>query len=167
MCAVGSYTESRGLNQGAASSTGGADGDDEPNKKYWFLNIKRYRRFFNVDTEVHLSTRRLHEHIGSNFSSSLGISSVGFPVCCAQVHSQSGLTDVTQAKSCYQMCGTSQSYMTPHKMAYSTAEFTVPGPVKFADRLMLLQDILIRIRDSVIGSYKADFFDKTTDNADL
>ena len=35
------------------------------------------------------------------------------------------------------------------------------------DCLVLLQDILIRIRDSVIGSYKADFFDKTTDNADL
>lgn len=52
--AVGSYTENRGLNQGAASSTGGADGDDEPNKKYWFLNIRRYRRFFNVDTEVDL-----------------------------------------------------------------------------------------------------------------
>ena len=33
--------------------------------------------------------------------------------------------------------------------------------------LVILQDILIRIRDSVIGSYKADFFDKTTDNADL
>lgn len=52
LSAVGSYTENRSLMQGAAQSTGGADGDDEPNKKYWFLNIKRYRRFFNVDTEV-------------------------------------------------------------------------------------------------------------------
>ena len=61
--AVGSYTEDRGLNQGAASSTGGADGDDEPNKKYWFLNIKRYRRFFNVDTEVHLLTKFVPEKL--------------------------------------------------------------------------------------------------------
>ena len=38
--------------QGATQSTSGANGDDEPNKKYWFLNIKRYRRFFNIDTEV-------------------------------------------------------------------------------------------------------------------
>ncbi|KAL3141379.1 hypothetical protein ABBQ32_004959 [Trebouxia sp. C0010 RCD-2024] len=49
---VGSYTENRSSTPGAAQSAGGADGDDEPNKKYWFLNIKRYRRFFNVDTEV-------------------------------------------------------------------------------------------------------------------
>ena len=33
--------------------------------------------------------------------------------------------------------------------------------------LLLLQDVLQRVGDSVIGSYKADFFDKTTDNADL
>ena len=52
LLAVGSYSENRSSTQGAAQSTGGADGDDEPNKKYWFLNIKRYRRFFNVDTEV-------------------------------------------------------------------------------------------------------------------
>ncbi len=38
--------------QGSTQSAGGGDGDEEPNKKYWFLNIKRYRRFFNVDTEV-------------------------------------------------------------------------------------------------------------------
>ena len=30
-----------------------------------------------------------------------------------------------------------------------------------------MQDVLQRVGDSVIGSYKADFFDKTTDNADL
>lgn len=76
---VGSYSENRSLTHGSTHSAGAGNGDDEPDKKYWFLNIKRYRRFFNVDTE----------------------------------------------------------------------------------------DILIRMRDSVIGSYKADFFDKTTDNADL
>ncbi len=52
MDAVASYTENRGLMQGSTQSANGADGDDEPNTKYWFLNIKRYRRFFNVDTEV-------------------------------------------------------------------------------------------------------------------
>lgn len=55
--AVGSYTENRNLIQGSSQSAGGADSDDEPNKKYWFLNIKRYRRFFNVDTEVNLLHR--------------------------------------------------------------------------------------------------------------
>ena len=31
----------------------------------------------------------------------------------------------------------------------------------------LLQDVLIRMKDSVVGALKPDFFEKTTDNADL
>ena len=30
-----------------------------------------------------------------------------------------------------------------------------------------LQDVLIRMKDSVVGALKPDFFEKTTDNADL
>ena len=111
---MGSYTENSNLRSGAAQQGGGADGDEDPSKKYWFLNIKRYRRFFNVDTEV----------------------SPG----CMQQHSP----------------GTS-------KVA-ALALFSSSTSLK---ALNGVQDILIRIRDSVIGSYKADFFDKTTDNADL
>lgn len=48
--AVGSYSEGRGLIQGQPAPNAGDD--SEPNKKYWFLNIRRYRRFFNVDTDV-------------------------------------------------------------------------------------------------------------------
>ena len=32
---------------------------------------------------------------------------------------------------------------------------------------VLLQDVLIRMKDSVVGALKPDFFEKTTDNADL
>ena len=31
----------------------------------------------------------------------------------------------------------------------------------------LLQDVLIRMKDSVVGALNPDFFEKTTDNADL
>ena len=31
----------------------------------------------------------------------------------------------------------------------------------------LLQDVLIRMKDSVVGALKPDFFEKTIDNADL
>ena len=119
--AVGSYTENRGLIQGSAQSAGGADGDDGPNKKYWFLNIKRYRRFFNVDTEVS------YTYIAP---------------------------DASQA---YALDGMQRWNIIPlfNGLDHVTQQFCV------------VQDILIRIRDSVIGSYKADFFDKTTDNADL
>lgn len=30
-----------------------------------------------------------------------------------------------------------------------------------------VQDVLIRMKDSVVGAIKPDFFEKTTDNADL
>jgi hypothetical protein len=30
-----------------------------------------------------------------------------------------------------------------------------------------MQDVLIRMRDSIVGALKPDFFEKTTDNADL
>ena len=30
----------------------GADDSEQANKKYWFLNIRRYRSLFNVDTDV-------------------------------------------------------------------------------------------------------------------
>jgi hypothetical protein len=33
--------------------------------------------------------------------------------------------------------------------------------------LLLLQDVLSRITDSVVGFWRADFMEKTTDNADL
>ena len=32
---------------------------------------------------------------------------------------------------------------------------------------LLLQDVLSRITDSVVGFWRADFMEKTTDNADL
>lgn len=30
-----------------------------------------------------------------------------------------------------------------------------------------VQDVLVRMKDSVVGALKPDFFEKTTDNADL
>ncbi len=101
--------------QGSTQSAGGGDGDEEPNKKYWVLNIKRYRRFFNVDTEVS---------------------------CCPAVNLQRHLISVTPNRS-------------------------KSRELNNVNVAQCVQDILVRIRDSVIGSYKADFFDKTTDNADL
>lgn len=128
MVAVGSYTENRGLMQGSAQSAGAGDGDEEPNKKYWFLNIKRYRRFFNVDTEVS---------------------------CCPGT--------LALALECYELAKVVGTCDTKQKQACDPQGHELHN-VNIAQ---CMQDILIRIRDSVIGSYKADFFDKTTDNADL
>ncbi len=114
--------------QGSNQSAGGGDGDEEPNKKYWFLNIKRYRRFFNVDTEVICCLETLPLAVDFyKFAKAVGI------------------CDTKQKEACN---------LQGHEM----------NNVNIAQ---CMQDILIRIRDSVIGSYKADFFDKTTDNADL
>lgn len=33
----------------------GGDDSEPANKKYWFLNIRRYRSHFNVDTDVSAS----------------------------------------------------------------------------------------------------------------
>ena len=45
--------------QGQSRQTAGANGGEgdpaDPNKKYFFLNVKAYRKYFNVDTNVSLS----------------------------------------------------------------------------------------------------------------
>jgi hypothetical protein len=35
------------------------------------------------------------------------------------------------------------------------------------NQVLCLQDVLVRMRDSVVGAFKPDFLDKTADSADL
>ena len=57
--AVTSYPDNTSMMQGQSRQTGGANGSEgdpaDPNKKYFFLNVKAYRKYFNVDTNVSLS----------------------------------------------------------------------------------------------------------------
>ncbi len=57
--AVTSYPDNTSMMQGQSRQTAGANGGEgdpvDPNKKYFFLNVKAYRKYFNVDTNVSLS----------------------------------------------------------------------------------------------------------------
>ena len=54
--AVTSYPDNASMMQGQSRQTAGANGGEgdpaDPNKKYFFLNVKAYRKYFNVDTNV-------------------------------------------------------------------------------------------------------------------
>ena len=57
--AVTSYPDNASMMQGQSRQTAGANGGEgdpaDASKKYFFLNVKAYRKYFNVDTNVSLS----------------------------------------------------------------------------------------------------------------
>lgn len=127
------------LGRDAPLSDGGFSdaGRSDESGTYSLLNIKRYRRYFNVDTEVGCSGLRwlLASYLAGNRA--LG----RFTRICF-------LVEVVPPVSCQQR----------HKAALHSKPDAI---------MLLLQDVLSRITDSVVGFWRADFMEKTTDNADL
>lgn len=131
-CAVPPYGGDAPLlgGSGGGSAGLGAPSGGDGGAKFSFFNLKRYRKYFNVDTQV----APLPQPSRSPFL----LYALLF-VCCIIVSTK--LHPAMQGRS----------MLDSGRQIFGSAA----------------QDVLVRMRDSVIGAYKPDFLEKTSDSADL
>ncbi len=136
---------------GGASAGLGAPGGGEGGGKFSVFNLKRYRMYFNVDTQA-----RSRAQPGKLCTGALWFWLSRRPCFWPWIAALTGL---------YGVRGCELRPVPVTLLACTLRCVTMKRASHFARRRR--QDVLVRMRDSVIGAFRPDFLEKTSDSADL